>query len=130
LGETQGLDGLIQTQNKLGLQIMFFSVGKSELQPHIAHCVLCRRNLRHRRFSRSATRSFSRRSMMLTSAFDVLMPAFDFFRKACQTYTASPYRTVYTARYALPSWLSLSSTTVPPRNPLRVFTMRRWLSPI
>jgi hypothetical protein len=32
------------------------------------------------------------------------MPDGDFFSNACRTYTAFSNRTVYTARYALPSW--------------------------
>src|SRR5438034_5790036 len=42
------------------------------------------------------------------------MPDGDFFWNECRTYTAFSNRTVYTARYAFPSWDSTTSSTPGP----------------
>src|SRR5688572_5964789 len=53
--------------------------------------------------------------MRSTSRLAVRMPDGDFFWNACSTYTAFSNRTVYTARYALPSCDSTISSTPGPR---------------
>src|SRR5665811_202175 len=91
LRQTDRLDRLVQAQNKLGFQKMFFGIGKSQLQPHVPGWVFRCGNPFHSRLFRSSIRSFSRFSIRFMSTFGVLAPVFDFFWNAWSTYTAVSY---------------------------------------
>src|SRR6266567_1712527 len=71
LDQAQGLDGLIQPNNELGLEIMLFGIGEAELQPDVPRRVFGRRCSRHGRASLSLIRSLRRFRIKSISAFGV-----------------------------------------------------------